>query len=55
MQKWRVMINFKKLILKTVRVIIDDIIKIEDFDFVNILLMKNHVKTFWFMEIHTEV
>ena len=31
----------------------DDIIKIKDFDFDNILLHQNHTKIFWFITLHT--
>ena len=47
--------NFKKLILKTVCYYFGEIIKLEDFDFDNILIKKNLTKIFRFLTFHIKI
>ena len=48
--------NFKKSISKNCTCYyFNDIIKIEDFDFDNILLAKSQTKIFWFITCHTKL
>ena len=47
--------NFKKLALKTVHVIILMTIKLEDFDFDNILIDEKSIKIFRFTTFHIKL
>ena len=47
--------NFKKFVFKIVLVIISITIKLEDFDFNNIVIDENHMKIFWYMTLHTKL